>query len=150
MSCVMKVFYGGDLSNIYKSPNTIINQDDISQQTADSQALSPVSGSATDIAAGGHRPQYPNRWHSKGVAVIHTSHPHMTNEYLSSLIWLYLKYCCSLSASFSFSSRALSGSCKAAYLSATLFLLLSIASALKRSEERRVGKECRSRWSPYH
>ena len=21
---------------------------------------------------------------------------------------------------------------------------------LKRSEERRVGKECRSRWSPYH
>lgn len=52
MSSVMKVFYGGDLSNIYKSPNTIINQDDISQQTADSQALSPVSGSATDIAAG--------------------------------------------------------------------------------------------------
>src|SRR3712207_8292555 len=29
------------------------------------------------------------------------------------------------------------------YLSSTLFLLL-------RSEERRVGKECRSRWSPYH
>ena len=27
----------------------------------------------------------------------------------------------------------------------------SIASALgARSEERRVGKECRSRWSPYH
>ena len=24
------------------------------------------------------------------------------------------------------------------------------ASALLRSEERRVGKECRSRWSPYH
>ena len=23
-------------------------------------------------------------------------------------------------------------------------------SLLKRSEERRVGKECRSRWSPYH
>ena len=22
--------------------------------------------------------------------------------------------------------------------------------ALRRSEERRVGKECRSRWSPYH
>ena len=22
--------------------------------------------------------------------------------------------------------------------------------ALQRSEERRVGKECRSRWSPYH
>src|SRR2546426_10668596 len=25
-----------------------------------------------------------------------------------------------------------------------------LAAALKRSEERRVGKECRSRWSPYH
>ena len=24
------------------------------------------------------------------------------------------------------------------------------AQARKRSEERRVGKECRSRWSPYH
>src|ERR1035437_10810002 len=24
------------------------------------------------------------------------------------------------------------------------------ATSLKRSEERRVGKECRSRWSPYH
>ena len=24
------------------------------------------------------------------------------------------------------------------------------ASTLKRSEERRVGNECRSRWSPYH
>src|SRR5256886_8465241 len=24
------------------------------------------------------------------------------------------------------------------------------ASVLERSEERRVGKECRSRWSPYH
>src|SRR5256885_7370232 len=26
----------------------------------------------------------------------------------------------------------------------------TIASATDRSEERRVGKECRSRWSPYH
>src|SRR2546422_10788972 len=25
-----------------------------------------------------------------------------------------------------------------------------LAGVLKRSEERRVGKECRSRWSPYH
>ena len=34
----------------------------------------------------------------------------------------------------------------------TLFNLfnLLIALALARSEERRVGKECRSRWSPYH
>src|SRR3989475_12131817 len=27
---------------------------------------------------------------------------------------------------------------------------LDVLAALKRSEERRVGKECRSRWSPYH
>src|SRR2546423_12219416 len=26
----------------------------------------------------------------------------------------------------------------------------SLAALLMRSEERRVGKECRSRWSPYH
>src|SRR3989441_12919596 len=29
-------------------------------------------------------------------------------------------------------------------------LRLGIGRALVRSEERRVGKECRSRWSPYH
>src|SRR6478735_9817483 len=28
--------------------------------------------------------------------------------------------------------------------------LARAARALRRSEERRVGKECRSRWSPYH
>ena len=27
---------------------------------------------------------------------------------------------------------------------------LSAGEELRRSEERRVGKECRSRWSPYH
>ena len=27
---------------------------------------------------------------------------------------------------------------------------LGVADVLARSEERRVGKECRSRWSPYH
>ena len=27
---------------------------------------------------------------------------------------------------------------------------IATAHALGRSEERRVGKECRSRWSPYH
>ena len=30
------------------------------------------------------------------------------------------------------------------------FQLQVVRSLLKRSEERRVGKECRSRWSPYH
>ena len=28
--------------------------------------------------------------------------------------------------------------------------LISLLPRLRRSEERRVGKECRSRWSPYH
>ena len=28
--------------------------------------------------------------------------------------------------------------------------LLIIQKYMNRSEERRVGKECRSRWSPYH
>src|SRR3712207_9217813 len=28
--------------------------------------------------------------------------------------------------------------------------VVSICGIVKRSEERRVGKECRSRWSPYH
>ena len=28
--------------------------------------------------------------------------------------------------------------------------IVSMSTAVSRSEERRVGKECRSRWSPYH
>ena len=31
-----------------------------------------------------------------------------------------------------------------------LAIAFGIASGVSRSEERRVGKECRSRWSPYH
>ena len=31
-----------------------------------------------------------------------------------------------------------------------IFIVIIFAVALSRSEERRVGKECRSRWSPYH
>ena len=29
-------------------------------------------------------------------------------------------------------------------------ILLVVSAVIIRSEERRVGKECRSRWSPYH
>ena len=29
-------------------------------------------------------------------------------------------------------------------------VLISLPQVATRSEERRVGKECRSRWSPYH
>ena len=35
-------------------------------------------------------------------------------------------------------------------LEATGGLQIPAVAALARSEERRVGKECRSRWSPYH
>ena len=31
-----------------------------------------------------------------------------------------------------------------------LYSLITHSTAIERSEERRVGKECRSRWSPYH
>ena len=33
---------------------------------------------------------------------------------------------------------------------AILLSLVTWTSVTTRSEERRVGKECRSRWSPYH
>ena len=33
---------------------------------------------------------------------------------------------------------------------ACLWMLLISAHLIAKSEERRVGKECRSRWSPYH
>src|SRR2546422_11652965 len=33
---------------------------------------------------------------------------------------------------------------------ARIFKVIKIPVPLERSEERRVGKECRSRWSPYH
>ena len=36
-----------------------------------------------------------------------------------------------------------------ALVAQSLSTILSVESVL-RSEERRVGKECRSRWSPYH
>ena len=31
-----------------------------------------------------------------------------------------------------------------------LYIATGVLALLSRSEERRVGKECRSRWSPYH
>ena len=31
-----------------------------------------------------------------------------------------------------------------------LAAVLALGMCMTRSEERRVGKECRSRWSPYH
>ena len=51
----------------------------------------------------------------------------------------------------SISFRAINGLAKAVlngYPSYSAFAL--IPRAMYRSEERRVGKECRSRWSPYH
>src|SRR5947207_16000175 len=55
-----------------------------------------------------------------------------------------------LKASHSFRNRLLV-ICKNAYLFATM-IMTSVSSPFSccRSEERRVGKECRSRWAPYH
>ena len=36
------------------------------------------------------------------------------------------------------------------FLSLVVILFFMLVIGLMRSEERRVGKECRSRWSPYH
>ena len=36
------------------------------------------------------------------------------------------------------------------FLAAAILMLLIFRKENARSEERRVGKECRSRWSPYH
>src|SRR5256885_11777623 len=40
--------------------------------------------------------------------------------------------------------------CVGAYLNRPRGAWLALAALSTRSEERRVGKECRSRWSPYH
>ena len=37
-----------------------------------------------------------------------------------------------------------------AHVSYSLFAAVGFSAYALRSEERRVGKECRSRWSPYH
>ena len=52
---------------------------------------------------------------------------------------------------FYFLSRGIIGSSNAA-TGMCLLMLPAFLFAMyeKRSEERRVGKECRSRWSPYH
>ena len=48
--------------------------------------------------------------------------------------------------------RLTQGTKKALSLALSAALVITGASfeGTKRSEERRVGKECRSRWSPYH
>src|SRR5258708_8647144 len=39
---------------------------------------------------------------------------------------------------------------KALAIAITYIVIIGVIGGLLRSEERRVGKECRSRWSPYH
>ena len=46
--------------------------------------------------------------------------------------------------------RALTGFAAGVMVAASVWSLLIPAMEQARSEERRVGKECRSRWSPYH
>ena len=36
------------------------------------------------------------------------------------------------------------------FISVILQIIITVSIGILRSEERRVGKECRSRWSPYH
>ena len=83
----------------------------------------------------------------------------MNKKYLPSALILYLNYFihgvgCSilgqavikeaLAASWGVQVMAITA------ISAALGLGRPIALPFARSEERRVGKECRSRWSPYH
>ena len=51
-----------------------------------------------------------------------------------------------------FRIRTVEGSFGAAQLNTdgTSGMVWKVGSDVSRSEERRVGKECRSRWSPYH
>ena len=46
--------------------------------------------------------------------------------------------------------NALSAGSLYALMAVGLALIFGILRLINRSEERRVGKECRSRWSPYH
>ena len=51
--------------------------------------------------------------------------------------------------SHNFATRCIEGNCD--YKTVSVLLgHANITTTLNRSEERRVGKECRSRWSPYH
>ena len=45
---------------------------------------------------------------------------------------------------------ALGGYAASAITAITIQNTLGVRAVQSRSEERRVGKECRSRWSPYH
>ena len=56
----------------------------------------------------------------------------------------------SLSESLSTSSSLSESLSTSSSLSESLSTSSSLSESLSRSEERRVGKECRSRWSPYH
>ena len=84
-----------------------------------------------------------------------------TERYLQSLLWLSLIFQCICVVFFAliieYASRFLVGTSYAVlipyrFLMPFAVLCIGIYSLLKqwRSEERRVGKECRSRWSPYH
>src|SRR5258708_27703109 len=49
-----------------------------------------------------------------------------------------------------FETRSWSCASARSSFTAALMLAVTVEGSGRRSEERRVGKECRSRWSPYH
>jgi len=63
-------------------------------------------------------------WHGMGVVFLKELSDHLTSVRMRVLEWLVV----------------LTG----------IAAIYSAISQIRRSEERRVGKECRSRWSPYH
>ena len=65
------------------------------------------------------------------------------NVILTALLYLLLRPGFLAGSMMPFDPRTLVALCGAAVIAAIL-------TATTRSEERRVGKECRSRWSPYH
>src|ERR1051325_6316376 len=57
---------------------------------------------------------------------------------------------CVLGGSLGSFAGAYAGGVLAVHLSPDDKLVWNLLGSMGRSEERRVGKECRSRWSPYH
>ena len=75
----------------------------------------------------------------------------MNKKYLPSALILYLNYFIHGVGCSILGQAVIKEALAAAWgVEAMAITAISAALGLGRSEERRVGKECRSRWSPYH